>query len=95
MNNDYAAYNTPRNVLDDACTVCHIAYDPEDPKGSLNKVINWHVAVALDPLVSGDARDLIARGREEMLRELLSVEMLMLGILMNKELCNNGGQTPR
>lgn len=71
MDNDWSANNTPRNAIEDACVVCHINYDPEDPRGSIIKVVNWHVAIALDPLVSEEARELIARGREECMRELI------------------------
>lgn len=37
----------------------------DDPRESINRLINWHVSVAMDPLVSSDARALIQRGRDE------------------------------
>ena len=37
----------------------------DDPRESLDRLIDWHVAVAMDPLVSSDARALIQRGRDE------------------------------
>jgi hypothetical protein len=63
-------YNTPRNVLEDACVVCMIEYDPEDPRASLNKVINFHCMVHMDPAISSTARELYEKGRRDMLREL-------------------------
>jgi hypothetical protein len=33
----------------------------DDPRESLNRLINWHVAVALDPCVSSDAKALVGR----------------------------------
>lgn len=37
----------------------------DDPRESLDRLIDWHVAVAMDPLVSSDARALVQRGRGE------------------------------
>jgi phosphoenolpyruvate-protein kinase (PTS system EI component) len=37
----------------------------DDPRESLNRLIDWHVSVAMDPLVSSDARALVQRGRDE------------------------------
>jgi hypothetical protein len=48
-----------RDTVDDMLAVCHeIAGD--DPRESINRLINWHVSVALDPAVSSDAAQLIA-----------------------------------
>ncbi len=45
-------------------TVCHeVASD--DPRESVNRLINWHVSVALDPAVSSDAAALVQLGREQ------------------------------
>jgi hypothetical protein len=66
------ARNTPRNVLEDACSaIPFLEYDPEDPRASLNKIIDFHVMVALDPQVSKEARELYEKGRTDMLRDLL------------------------
>ena len=52
---------------------CHeVAGD--DPRESINRLINWHVTISLDPAVSSAAQELIARGREEALNE--SIKML-------------------
>lgn len=37
----------------------------DDPRESLNRLIDWHVSVAMDPLVSSDAKALIQRGRDD------------------------------
>lgn len=37
----------------------------DNPRESLDRLVSWHVSVALDPLVSSDARALVQRGREE------------------------------
>jgi hypothetical protein len=37
----------------------------DDPRESINRLIDWHVSVAMDPLVSSDARALIQRGRND------------------------------
>lgn len=36
-----------------------------NPQKALAEIIDWHVSVALDPLVSQQARELIERGRRE------------------------------
>jgi hypothetical protein len=40
----------------------------DDPRESINRLIDWHVSVAMDPLVSSDARALVQRGRDDYLR---------------------------
>ncbi len=53
-----------RAAVDDMLTVCHeVASD--DPRESINRLINWHVSVALDPTVSSDAAALVQAGREQ------------------------------
>ncbi|MCV5968462.1 hypothetical protein, partial [Lactococcus petauri] len=47
-----------------APSVCHMVAS-EDPRESINRLINWHVSVALDPCVSSDAQALIDRGKRE------------------------------
>lgn len=50
-----------RDTVDEMLTVQHeIASD--DPRESINRLINWHVSVALDPCVSSDAQALIEQG---------------------------------
>ncbi len=66
---------TAQSVLEDACVCACIDITPDDPRKMLNDVISWHVAVALDPAVSSDARRLWDSGRAEMLAELLSGEV--------------------
>lgn len=39
--------------------------DTYDAKTGLQKIIDWHVAVALDPTISSDAQALVDRGRAE------------------------------
>lgn len=42
----------------------------DDPRESIDRLISWHVSVALDPLVSSDARALVQRGRGEVAAQL-------------------------
>lgn len=50
-----------RDTVEDMLSVQHeIASD--DPRESINRLINWHVSVALDPCVSSDAQALIEQG---------------------------------
>ncbi len=42
-----------------------VANDDDDPKVLLNKIITWHVQVALDPAVSSDAQALYQRGAQD------------------------------
>jgi hypothetical protein len=53
-----------RETVDDMLSVCH-AVASDDPRESVNRLINWHVQVALDPCVSSDAQALIDRGRQQ------------------------------
>ena len=60
--------NPWREAVDDMLVTCHeVASD--DPRESINRLINWNVTVSLDPLVSSAAQELITRGREEALNE--------------------------
>ena len=54
-----------RNAVTEACVVACIGWDESDPRTSLANLLAWEVQVALDPLVSGAARKLVARGREQ------------------------------
>lgn len=58
-----AAERSWRDAVDDMLTVCHMVAS-DDPRESINRLINWHVAVALDPAVSSDAAKLVAAERE-------------------------------
>ena len=52
-----------RDVADDILTVYHeVASD--DPRESIDRLISWHVQVALDPAVSSDAAALVEVGRQ-------------------------------
>lgn len=53
-----------RDVADDMLTVSHeVASD--DPRESIDRLISWHVQVALDPAVSSDAAALVEVGRQQ------------------------------
>lgn len=56
--------NPWQDVLIDALVVRHIyqAKHDTDPRGALNDIIDWEVAVALDPKVSSDAQALYHLG---------------------------------
>ncbi len=61
-----------RDAVDDMLVTCHeVASD--DPRESINRLINWHVTISLDPAVSSAAQELIARGREEALNESIKL----------------------
>lgn len=49
----------------------------DDPNLALSDVIDWHVAVALDPRVSKDAQDLIDRGKIEAADEIIDLIEVM------------------
>jgi len=51
-----------RDTVDDMLTVCHMVAS-DDPRESINRLINWHCSVALDPAVSSDAAALVAAER--------------------------------
>lgn len=50
----------------DACTVAHIGWDENDPRKTIDALLDWHVQVALDPAVSQAARDLQETLRAEL-----------------------------
>ena len=52
-----------REAVDDMLSVQHEVAS-HNPRESINRLINWHVAVALDPLVSSDAAALVESGRQ-------------------------------
>lgn len=53
-----------RDTVDDMLSVCHMVAS-DDPRESIDRLINWHVSVHMDPLVSSEAQALIDRGRRE------------------------------
>lgn len=55
----------------------------EDPRVAINDIINWNVSVAIDPLVSSDARNLITRGLEEA-RDMFMVNSVSWNLLNDK-----------
>lgn len=58
-----AAADAWRRTVDDMLTVCGgVASD--DPRESVDRLINWHVQVALDPAVSSDAAALVEVGKK-------------------------------
>ena len=63
-----AAERAWRDAVDDMLTVAHMVAS-DDPRESINRLINWHVAVALDPAVSSDAAALVAAERERMIAD--------------------------
>jgi hypothetical protein len=56
--------NPWKDAIDNELVVAHLGVAGDDPRADLNKLINWHCAVALDPAVSSDAAALIERGRQ-------------------------------
>jgi hypothetical protein len=71
------AANEWRDAIDEGLVCAHIGTVDSfpDPRAALNALIDWHVAVALDPEVSSDARALIDRGRA--VAEPLSAEQIL------------------
>lgn len=57
-----------KEVLDNEAVVCFVLNEQnkDDPRKMLHDIINWHVAVALDPQVSSDAQALIDSGAPPM-----------------------------
>lgn len=54
-----------KQAVMEQCIIAHINFYPDDPKKTLHELLNWHVTVALDPLVSSSAQALIDRGRSD------------------------------
>lgn len=52
-----------RDTVDDMLITLHTTAS-DDPRESINRLINWHVATALDPAVSSDAAALVSAERE-------------------------------
>lgn len=67
----YAAGAEWKEAVLDHCTVAYSAFYEDDPKKTLDVLIDWHVKVALDPQVSSDAQALINKGAEAMREQVL------------------------
>jgi hypothetical protein len=61
--------NPWRDAVDRELTALHMVTS-DDPRESVHRLIDWHCAVQIDPLVSSAARDLIERGKREALEQL-------------------------
>ncbi|MFZ3012151.1 MAG: hypothetical protein WA045_00465 [Nitrospira sp.] len=44
-----------RRAVEDQCVVSWLPFDAKDPRGTLLRVIEWNIRIALDPAVSSDA----------------------------------------
>lgn len=53
-----------REAVDHMLSVCHMVAS-DDPRESIDRLISWHVQVALDPSVSSDAQALVERGEKK------------------------------
>lgn len=55
-----------RDTVDDMLSVCHMVAS-DDPRESINRLIDWNVSVALDPSVSSAAEKLVMDERQRCL----------------------------
>jgi hypothetical protein len=60
--------NPWRDAVDHELSTLHMVAS-DDPRESIRRLINWHCAVQIDPLVSSAAQELIERGRREALEQ--------------------------
>ena len=60
--------NPWRDAVDDELVSLHMVAS-DDPRESIRRLIDWHCAVQIDPLVSSAAQELIERGRREALEQ--------------------------
>jgi hypothetical protein len=58
--------NPWRDAVDDELVSLHMVAS-DDPRESIRRLIDWHCAVQIDPLVSSAAQELIERGKREAL----------------------------
>ena len=56
--------NPWRDAVDDELVSLHMVAS-DDPRESIRRLIDWHCAVQIDPLVSSAAQELIERGKRE------------------------------
>lgn len=63
--------NQWKETLIDGLVVCHIYTKEHDsnPRKALHDIVNWNVTVALDPLVSEEAQELIDKGKTQALAD--------------------------
>lgn len=57
--------NEWRDAVTDQCVIVHLDWDECDARGTLAKLLCLSNQIALDPLVSREAAQLIARGRDQ------------------------------
>jgi hypothetical protein len=60
--------NPWRDAVDHELSTLHMVAS-DDPQESIRRLIDWHCAVQIDPLVSSAAQELIERGRREALEQ--------------------------
>jgi hypothetical protein len=60
--------NPWRDAVDHELSTLHMVAS-DDPRESIRRLIDWHCAVQIDPLVSSAAQELIERGRREALEQ--------------------------
>jgi hypothetical protein len=58
--------NPWRDAVDHELSTLHMVAS-DDPRESIRRLIDWHCAVQIDPLVSSAAQELIERGKREAL----------------------------
>lgn len=54
-----------KEAVIEACIVYHIDWTEGDPKATLNRLLALNAQMALDPLISKEAQDLIERGHKD------------------------------
>jgi hypothetical protein len=60
--------NLWRDAVDHELSTLHMVAS-DDPRESIRRLIDWHCAVQIDPLVSSAAQELIERGKREALEQ--------------------------
>jgi hypothetical protein len=60
--------NPWRDAVDHELSTLHMVAS-DDPQESIRRLIDWHCAVQIDPLVSSAAQELIERGRREAMEQ--------------------------
>lgn len=70
--------NPWRMVIDDALVTAHLDVATDDPYDDLNRLLDWHYDIWLDPAVSSDAQALIDRGAAASEAELSTLRTVMI-----------------
>lgn len=70
--------NPWRMVMDDALVTAHLGVATDDPYDDLNRLLDWHHVIWLDPAVSSDAQALIDRGAAASEAELSTLRTVMI-----------------